>query len=190
MSQRIPRLEMDALRPDLAQALEPRVKRLGYLGEFFKCTAHVPQALLSFMQFTEALKVPLPQKLTETVALTVACATGNDYERHQHERLSLKLGFGKEWVAAVEKLEVGEAAALSREEQVTQAFVLAALEGFGRGCEAEWEEVVDTLDVEQATAVLLLVGRYATHTIVVNTLRLQPPVPSVFDESDSIGGKP
>lgn len=190
MDEKIPRLEMDALEPELARALEPRVTRLGYLGEFFKCTAHTPQALLKFMEFTEALKAPLSKKLTETVALTVACATGNNYERHQHERLSIKLGFGHDWVAAVETLQAEEAPNLSPEERATQAFVLAALKGFGRECESEWAKVVQVLDVEQAIAVLLLAGRYATHTIVVNTLGLEPPVPSVFDASGNPVGAP
>jgi len=33
--------------------LRPRVERLGYLGEFFRYTAHQPQALISFLDFTE-----------------------------------------------------------------------------------------------------------------------------------------
>ena len=37
MSALIPRLSQEQLEPQLARALEPRVKRLGYLGEFFRC---------------------------------------------------------------------------------------------------------------------------------------------------------
>src|SRR6267154_1580614 len=102
MSQRISRLEFDQLAPSVQKVLDARVKRLGYLGEFFKCSGHQPEILVPFMEMTEALKQALPDRLTELGALTVAALMANDYERNQHERLSRKLGFGEEWVAAVE----------------------------------------------------------------------------------------
>ena len=98
MSDKIPRLEFEDLDPDLAKVLEPRVERLGYLGEFFKCTAHQPAALLSFNEFTENSKKGLPKRLVELIALSISTKIGNDYERNQHERLSVRLGFGREWV--------------------------------------------------------------------------------------------
>lgn len=45
----IARIELDDLPPPVATRLAPRVKRLGYLGEFFKCTAHQPEALAAFI---------------------------------------------------------------------------------------------------------------------------------------------
>lgn len=93
MSDRIPRLEMADMRADLADYLTPRVERLRYLGELFKCAGHAPDVLLQFMHFTDALKQALPDRLTELGALTVASYMENRYERHQHERLSVKLGF-------------------------------------------------------------------------------------------------
>lgn len=104
MSKRIPRLEMDQLDARLAAALEPRIKRLGYLGEFFKCAGNLPEVCRLFLELTEALKQALPDPITEVVALTVAGRTRNDYERHQHERLSVKLGFSRDWIAAVNRL--------------------------------------------------------------------------------------
>src|SRR5215470_7455189 len=104
MSDRIPRLGLDAMPPALADALRPRVQRLGYLGEFFQCAANAPDALLAFHQFTEALKAALPERVTEVVALTVATRLGNAYERHQHERLCRRLGLSDEWIRAVEAL--------------------------------------------------------------------------------------
>src|SRR6266542_1204995 len=65
MSSLIPRLSFEELRPDLAEMLRPRVERLGYLGESFKCAGSQPQALMSFMQFTEDLKHALPDGLAE-----------------------------------------------------------------------------------------------------------------------------
>src|SRR5437762_13195295 len=102
MSELIPRLSSGEMPLDLANYLRPRVERLGYLGEFFQCAAHQPKALLSFMRFTEELRKALPENLTETVALTVSSLMDNPYERVQHERLCLKLGFDKSWIRAVE----------------------------------------------------------------------------------------
>src|SRR5205823_5487838 len=81
------------------------VERLNYLGEFFQCTGHQPRALMSFYMLTEDLKETLPDSLTELVALTIAAKMRNAYERVQHERLALKLGFGEEWVREVLSLE-------------------------------------------------------------------------------------
>lgn len=53
MSQTIPRLQLQDMRPDLAEYLTPRVRRLGYLGELFQVSAHAPDVLLDFMRFTE-----------------------------------------------------------------------------------------------------------------------------------------
>src|SRR5258706_5721070 len=105
MSKKIPGLEMNELAQNVQGTLAPRVKRLGYLGEFFKTSGHNPDVLVSFMEMTEALKQALPDRLTEVGSLTVAAIMGNAYERNQHERLSEKLGFGCDWIAAVNRLE-------------------------------------------------------------------------------------
>lgn len=42
MSQRNARLAMADFPPKLAAYLTPRVTRLGYLGEFFKCAGNAP----------------------------------------------------------------------------------------------------------------------------------------------------
>ena len=60
----IPRLSQAELPPEVAAMLRPRIERLGYLGEFFKCAAHQPAALMSFMTFTEDLKDALSDRLT------------------------------------------------------------------------------------------------------------------------------
>src|SRR5882762_2545461 len=101
MSAVIPRLSMAELEPDLAELLRPKAERLDYLGEFFQCTGHQPRALISFYTLTEDLKKALPDNLTELVALTIAAKMNNAYERVQHERLSLKLGFGEAWIREV-----------------------------------------------------------------------------------------
>ena len=180
MSSRIPRLEMEQLAPEVQQTLAARVKRLGYLGEFFKCSGHNPAVLVSFMEMTEALKHALPDRLTEVVSLTVAVLMGNDYERHQHERLSEKLGFGREWIAAVKQLAPGDSAPLSEVERAVQRLAIAVVKRSGHGVQTELETVVAHAGPAEGMAVLFLLGRYVMHAYVVNALDLKPPVPSIF----------
>ena len=182
-AERLMRLEFAELDPAVQDVLRARVERLGYLGEFFKCAGHQPGVLAPFMQMTEALKHALPDRLTEVGALTVASIMGNDYERHQHERLSSKLGFGKDWIAEVERVSPGDAAVMGEEEVVVQRFILAAVERCGKNVDTEFAALLDRIGPEAAIAVLFLVGRYITHALVVNTLGLAPPVTSIFAEA-------
>ncbi len=184
MSSKIPRLSLDQMSPELAQKLRPRVERLGYLGEFFQCLANEPKPLLSFMQLTEDLKDALPDNLTEVVALTVAKETGNDYERHQHERLALKLGFTKEWIVWVLSLLGKEASGgMKPEEAAVQRLALAMIRSNGKKSSKEVEAVVKKIGPQKTVAVLLLVGRYMAHALAVNALELKPPVPSPFEDA-------
>ena len=173
----IPRLAMEEMTPALQERLRPRVARLGYLGEFFRCAAHQPRALESFLAFTEDLKEALPPELTELVALTVAARMDNAYERVQHERLSLKLGFGEEWVRDVLALRPAQSS-LSESQRLVQELVLAMIERNGHATTRELAAVVRSIGHTQAVAVLLLVGRYITHALFVNALELAPPVTS------------
>src|SRR4029078_3500370 len=157
MSAKIPRLEMDQLAPNVQQTLAARVKRLGYLGEFFKCSGHNPDVLVSFMEMTKHLKHALPARLTEVGSLTVAALMGNDYERNQHERLSEKLGFGRQWVAAVNRLDPDVAGPLSEDERAVQRLPIAVIERRGHGVENELDAVIDRIGSAQAMAVLFLI---------------------------------
>lgn len=174
---------MEQLDPRLRQALEARVRRLGYLGEFFKCAALQPDSLLAFIELTEALKQALPDRLTEVVALTIAARAGNAYERNQHERLCLKLGYDRAFIAFL----TGRSTApdpLAPAEQAVRRLALATLEHEGRGVSAELSAVVEAVGPAQAMAVLLLIGRYRTHALLVNALELLPPVPSIFADGE------
>jgi len=184
----IPRLSAEQMPRELAERLRPRVERLGYLGEFFRCAAHQPRALLSFMALTDDLKEALPDRVTEVVALTVAAALDNAYERVQHERLCLELGFGEAWVrevlAGARAGEAADAAAggqRSAPEQLVQRLTRALLERQGHGVARELDAVVAVLGPAAAVAVLMLVGRYVTHALMVNALALAPPVPSPLE---------
>jgi alkylhydroperoxidase family enzyme len=171
---------IDDLDPAVRQRLQSKIDRLGYLGGFFQLTAHQPEALAAFIDYTDATKRAVPDDLAEIVALTVATATGNDYERHQHERLSVKVGLGKDWVASVEKLDP-DSGDLTPEQGATQRWVLAALKAQGRDTESEVDGLVRALGPKLAIAVALACGRYVAHATIANSFGIQPPVPSIFD---------
>ncbi len=181
MSDLIPRLPPEKLHPDLEAFLRPRVERLGYLGEFFQCTAHQPEALLSFLEFTDHLKHALPNNLTEVVSLTVAQLMNNRYERVQHERLSLKLGFGENWLREVLSLAGDGRGHLSEQEVLVQRLVVATINRKGHDVTPQLEPVIRSLGPAMTIAVLMLVGRYVSHALIANALNLAAPVPSPLE---------
>jgi alkylhydroperoxidase family enzyme len=175
----VPLIGIDELDPVVRQRLQSKIDRLGYLGGFFQLTAHQPEALAAFIDYTDATKRALPDDLAEIVALTVATATGNDYERHQHERLSVKLGLGKEWVASVENLDP-DSEDLTLEQRATQRWVLAVLKAHGRDSASELDGLVRALGSKTAIAVAMMCGRYVAHATIANSFGIQSPVPSIF----------
>ena len=186
MSTKIPRLRFDQLPEPIAEALAPKYERLGYLGEFFAATAHQPEALRAFIDFTDFAKGELDMPIVELIALTVATLKEVAYEKHQHERLSVKLGYGREWVEAVERLDPGSQEMLSAVEQTVQRFVIAAVRQDGHGTQDLLDEVVDALGYHHAVAVLMVMGRYTTHAVIVNSLGIEAPVPSIFEDGFGI----
>ncbi len=182
MSHLIPRLSSAQMPPDLAEFLRPRVERLGYLGEFFQCAAHQPKALLDFMILTEDLRKALPANLTEVVALSVSCLMNNAYERVQHERLCLKLGFEKGWIRQVTSLGASNGGKMLEPEKVVQRLVQAVVTRKGHNCKSELDAVIGAFGHADGIAILMLIGRYVTHALIVNCLALEPPVPSPMEE--------
>jgi alkylhydroperoxidase family enzyme len=181
MTKLIPRLSQEKLHPALEAFLRPRIERLGYLGEFFQCTAHQPEALLSFLEFTDHLKHALPNNLTEVVSLSVAQLMNNSYERVQHERLSLKLGFGEKWLRDVLSLVADGKSTLSEQEVLVQRLVVAVVNRKGHDTTRELEAVIQLIGPAMSIAVLMLVGRYMSHAMIVNSLNLGAPVPSPLE---------
>ncbi len=178
MSDAIPRLSMAELDPKLAKLLRPKFERLGYLGDFFQYTGHQPRALISFYTLTEDLKEALPDNLTELVALTVATLMDNAYERVQHERLALKLGFSQAWVRDVLSLQTSNSSELSELEVLVQKLTLGVVERRGQNTNTELEAVVEAIGHKEAIAVLMLIGRYVMHALIANCLNLEAPVSS------------
>ena len=179
MTERIPGLSFDQLPAAIADRLRAKYQRLGYLGEFFARTAHQPAALAAFIDFTDAAKGGLDMRIVELIALTVAVMKQVDYERNQHERLAVNLGYGADWVAAVERLAPDEAD-LAPLERVVQRLVIAAVRNDGRDVTAELEQAVEALGATEAVAVLMVMARYTTHAMLVNCLAIPPPVASIF----------
>jgi hypothetical protein len=180
LSAKIPALSFEALPPSIATLLDAKVKRLGYLGEFFARTAHQEAALRAFIEFTDAAKGALDMRIVELVALTVAELKDVPYERNQHERLAVALGFGRDWVRAVEALDP-DCPALSADEAAVQRYVIAAIRSDGHGAAALLDAVVDRLGHANAVAVMMVMARYLGHAVMVNSLGIGAPVPSIFE---------
>lgn len=178
----IPRIPYEELPPALAEALRPKVERLGYLGEFFQCGAHQPEALLGFIEFTEQGHHALGARRNEVVALTAATLLGNDYEKHQHERLSVRLGYGRDWVAAIEQLDPAAAPGLTPEDRDVQELALEALRSTGRGTGPLVRRFAATYGNELAVAVLFVTARYLAHGMCGHAFELTAPVPSIFED--------
>jgi alkylhydroperoxidase family enzyme len=179
-------LEYAALDPDLRAALRPRVDRLGYLGSFFAVMGHQPAALMAFDRFTEELKRALGPRLAELVALTVATRLGNDYERTQHERLALSTGCSPEWIAAVERLAPDTDAAphLDSTDRCVQRFCIAAVDRAPSSADL-LDDLVMSVGDAVASGAALLTARFVAHALVSAACRLEPMVPSIFEEPDA-----
>lgn len=174
----IPRISFDNLPQELKAELNSKVRRLGYLGEFFQVCAHQPVALGHFIRFTETLKDALPINLVELCALTISTWSENAYERVQHESLALKLGMTKGWVHDVQRLEPDSAAQLNEIEKAVQRLALAMAKTQGRHAGRELAELSKLGNPQLLTGILLTVVRYIAHSTICNALKLVPPVMS------------
>jgi alkylhydroperoxidase family enzyme len=176
----LPRIAFEQFDELLRESLRSKVERLGYCGEIWQIGANAPKSMYYFSEMTEALKSEMEPKLVELVALTAAGVMGNIYERNQHERLAEKLGFGRDWIAQVNELQAAKGKEMSDAECAVQKFVMAAIYRRGHDSGAIFKDVVAAVGPEQATGVLLSVGRCVMHAIFRNTLGLEPPVTSIF----------
>jgi alkylhydroperoxidase family enzyme len=179
-SDRIKRLSLDEIEPALRVELESTVARLGYFGEFFQVFGAIPGAVIAFMSYTKAVKAPLADNENEVLALAVCAALGDSYERIQHERLSLRLGFDIDWIAAAEGRTNANMALLSPEETALRELALAVISGHGMGCQPAVSAATLALGSEKTTAALLQITRFMSIATLCNALDLSLPVPSVF----------
>jgi hypothetical protein len=92
--------------------------------------------------------------------------------------LSLKLGFGENWLREVLTLKADGTGRMSEKEVLIQRLAMAAINRKGHHITAELEPVIRSVGPAMSIAVLMLVGRYLSHAIIANALDLAPPVPS------------
>jgi len=176
-----PRLMLKDMAPEVRIALEPVVKRLGYLGDAFAVHAHVPAAVGAFMEYTKAVKAPLPDNLNELIALTVSHALNAQYELIQHERLAQQLGFSKEWIAAAQARADAEPSLLSEDEKAVQTITLKVIATLGQDCESDITHLANRLGQTQAMAVFLQCTRFLMIAVMCRAFSLTLPVASVFE---------
>jgi len=175
-------LDFSEIDPGLQAQLQPTVDRLGYFGAFFRYAAHAPQVLSSFMAMSGALKAALPDDINETLALTICSAMDFPYERIQHERLSLKLGFDRDWIA----LMVGRPSPVSPtpSQQAARAMGLALAEGRHGAAGEEAERLAGLSSPATAVAALFQATRFMQVCHVGRTLDMRLALPSIFDLTD------
>jgi hypothetical protein len=166
--------------PAVQALLGSTVERQGYFGEMFAYLSHTPEALAGFMQYSGALRSDLPARLNELIALTVCTRLDFAYERVQHERLSLKLGFDRGWIAALTghgpkiTLDVAETAAHALAGSIADGNIAAAATALAG--------LAGAADDRIAIAALLQATRFVSVCVIGGTLGVTLPVPSIFDE--------
>ena len=64
---------------------------------------------------------------------------------------------------------------ICRKEKVVQQLVIAVIHRGGRNTTPELNAVIRAVGPAQAIGVLMLIGRYMSHALIVNTLDLAPP---------------
>lgn len=177
----LPRLSLEQVEPALRTELEPTVARLGYFGEFFQVFGAVPGAMSAFMTYTKAVKAPLSDAENELLALTVCSALDDNYERIQHERLSVRLGFSTQWIAAAEGRAGTDVSQLSPAEMALRQLALAVIARHGKDCGTQVISASAQLGPQKVAAALMQITRFMTIATLCNALSLSLPVPSVFD---------
>ena len=177
----LPRLAFDELSAPLQAALGARVERLGYLGEFFAVAGHEPAALAAFVDFTESLAAALPPRWHHLIALSVATALGNDYERCQHEQRSVVLGLSPEWVCAAEGHDGPASSLLDPDERILQQLAGAIVARDHVTARARLGQLLEAHEPRRAMASVLMIARYIAHASVTLTVGIAAPVASIFD---------
>ncbi len=125
----------------------------------------------------------LPRDEAELTILRVACNTGCDYERVQHERLAQRAGLSAEEVARVR--DGAEAAGWSPR----QTLVLRAadeLHADRRIGDELWAALAREYDERGLIELCLLIGHYEMLAMTLLSLRVQPdPVPAAHAAAGS-----
>jgi Carboxymuconolactone decarboxylase family len=181
-SETFPRVVRETLPEPLSAHLGAIEKRLGYLNELFLLQSHVPASVESFMAYTQAVKAPLSDRQNELVALAACAVLHAEAELIQHERLALRLGLDKAFVAAAEGREGADAAALTPDEHLLRSVVCELIQNMGRGCEPALARLAGAIGAGPAMAVLLQSTRFIMIGVWGHVFEVKLPVPSIFEE--------
>lgn len=181
-SELFPRVKRETLPPSLAAQLNAIENRLGYLNELFLLQSHVPASVDSFMMYTQAVKAPLSDRQNELVALAACTELNAEAELIQHERLALRLGLSREFVAAAEGREGSDTEVLADDEKLVKEVVRELIKNMGRGCEPILARLASSIGKESAMAVLLQTTRFMMIGVWGHVFQVQLPVSSIFEE--------
>ncbi|MEX0923997.1 MAG: carboxymuconolactone decarboxylase family protein [Rhodovibrionaceae bacterium] len=180
MTDAIPRLSFENSDPRVQELLKPVVERLDYFGEYFQVVGNNPEALLKFMEYTGAVKAPLDLKKNELLALVSCARCGGDYERIQHERLSLNSGFSRDWIGELTGEIIPAESQLDATEQKLRDLAIAVIDG--GDATAALQAVIGDLGAEQALAAVLQIARFQMMCAICKVFAMKLPVPSIFEE--------
>ncbi|MCZ6741502.1 MAG: hypothetical protein O7D27_04980, partial [Alphaproteobacteria bacterium] len=86
--------------------------------------------------------------------------------------------------AQVNQLQAEPGGHMSDGECAVQKFAMAAIYRRGHDCQDLFKDVIAAVGPAQATGILLSVGRCLMHAIFRNTLGLEPPVASLFEDDE------
>ena len=106
----------------------------------------------------------------------------NSYERVQGERPSSKLGFGEDLGAQVLKpVRAMVKAYFPSRKCWFMAGGGGVINRKGHDTTRELEAVIQSVGPAMTIAILMLIGRYMSHAMIVNSLDLDAPVPSPLE---------
>lgn len=184
----IPSLGLEEMSPALRKAIEPRVARLGYLGDFFRYAGHQPEPLRAALDYSTTLRESMPPRIAEVVILTVSARAGNRYEQVQHEPLALRAGLSLEEVRALVHGDAARCESFDEIDLAAVALACACLEPEAEVTSDALREMVEVSSVELAIGVLMMAGHYAGLAVVANALPLALPVRSQVAPDGPRGG--
>jgi 4-carboxymuconolactone decarboxylase len=162
--------------PDPDSAPEPVREALQALPplNIFRMLAHAETALRPFLRFGGTIlgRLELDPKLRELAILEVAARTEARYEWVQHVSIGRHVGLSDGQIAALERRETQQSAALGDAERAVVAFAAEVVAG-PRVSDATFDAVSRWLSPREIVELLLTIGNYMMLARVMTTLELE-----------------
>ena len=171
-------LTLEEMTPELREVIEPRVQRLGYLGDFFRYTGHQPQALRAALEYAGVLRQAVPPRLAEIIVLTVSARTRNRYEQVQHEPLAARAGLSHVEIRALVSGAVSACQSFDLADRAAADLAEAAAEGDRQASIHALAALCEHTSAEVGIGALMMAGHYLGFSFVANALPLTLPVES------------